>query len=278
MSNAYELMLKTNYRLILGENISDMEKRNITERLLAEKNTREQVLRFNAGMGFAGNADGGAGRMYPEFYIPPYNNGRKYRTILGQMPKTQILSANMYELEILRLLKIFAPDVPDAPEIDDMVCKTLVRLKNTCFGYQDDGKGECFDASLIVLRFLAAAAPNETMWIQSRIDNFKRHYDDKKRPRFCMWYYWLCLSELPLEIAESEIDMHKSAMLDWLRSKSCVINSDHDKTVHSVMLCILRNNISHYPEYRYIKDRFPYVNECDKCSNFDMIQQQTILS
>lgn len=272
MSNAYELMLKTNYRLILGENISDMEKRNITERLLAAKNTREQVQRFYAGIGFAGNA--GVGQMYPEFYIPPYNNGRKYRTILGQMPKTQIFSANMYELEILRLLKIFAPD---SPEINDMVCKTLLRLRNTCFGYQDDGKGECFDASLVVLRFLAAAAPNETMWIQSRIDNFKRHYDEKRRQRFCMWYYWLCLSELPLEIVGSEVDTHKSEMLDWLCNKSCVINSEHDKTVYSVMLCILRNNLSRYPEYRYIKDRLPYVNEYDKRLHFDMIQQLTIL-
>ena len=66
----------------------------------------------------------------------------------------------MYEREILRLRKILAPD---NPVINDIVCKTLVRLKTNCFVYQDDGKGECFDASLIVLRFLTAAASNETI-------------------------------------------------------------------------------------------------------------------
>ncbi len=269
MSDAYELMLKTNYRIILGENIVDAEKHNITERLLGAKSTREQVRRFYGGVGFAGNIEENASRMYPEFFIPPYNNGIKYRTVLGQMPKTQILSANMYELEILRLLKILAPD---NPEINDMVCKTLARLKTTCFGYQDDGKGECFDASLIVLRFLAAAAPNETIWIQSRIDNFNRHYAEKKRPRFCIWYYWLCMSELPFKMVETEIDMYRAEMLNWICNKSCVINSEHDKTFHSVILCILRNNISRYPEYRYIKDRLPYVNVCGKRLRFDMKQ------
>ena len=264
MSNAYDLMLQTNYRLISGENIGGEEKRDITERLLAAKNTGDRVQGFYGSFGLDGNTDGNVRRMYPEFFIPPYNNGKKYRTVLGQMPKTQILSANMYELEILRLLEILAPE---NPEIDDMVCKTLDRLKTTCFGYQDDGKGECFDTSLIVLRFLAVAAPNDTKWIQSRIDNFKRHYADKKRPQLCMWYYWLCLSELPSEMAEAELDIYRSEMLNWLYNKGSVFSNERNKTAHSVMLCVIRNILNRFPEYRY-RDCLPYVNDCDECPVF----------
>ena len=205
--------------------------------------------------------------MYPIFYIPPYNGGKKLKTVLNQTPKTQILSANMYELEILRLLCIFAPE---NTEVSNMIAKTLERLKTTCFGYTDDGVGECFDASLIVLRFLAAAAPNETEWIRGRIDNYNRHCKDKKRPWFSQWYYWLCLSELPFELAYPEIELYKDEMLNWLTKKSCVMNSESDRLIHPVILCILRNILAKYPEYAYIKTRQPCVSDKDGRLYFHM--------
>ena len=82
---------------------------------------------------------------------------------MGQTPKTQIFSVNMYELEILRLLCILAPD---NSEVKYMIDETVRRLKTTCFGFMDDGVGECFDTSLVVLRFIAAAAQDETEWIK----------------------------------------------------------------------------------------------------------------
>lgn len=264
---AYEVMIKTNHDLIKGGSFTEPQKRDIAQQLLSAKSTPEQANRFFIGVKFPNNTDSLGRRMYPEYFIPPYNDGKKYKTILNQTPKTHILSANMYELEILRLLYLFAPD---NFEISNMVKNALERLKTTCFGFADDGVGECFDASLVVLRFLAAVTANETTWIKSRIDNFKNHYSDKKRPWFCLWYYWLCLSELSFDITKSEIDKYKDEMLNWLKNKSCVMNSEHDKTIHPVLFCILRNNLARYPEYKFIKDCQPYVSEKDGRLYFDM--------
>jgi len=139
------------------------------------------------------------GAMYPQYYIPPYNGGKKLQTVIPMSPKTHILSANAYELEILRLLALFAPD---NPEVKEMVAKTLERLKNTCFGYQSCHVGECFHAGLIVLRFLAAAAPRETEWIKKQIDVYESHADDAKRHSGVNKYYLLCLSELKINRGE----------------------------------------------------------------------------
>ena len=57
------------------------------------------------------------------------------------------------------LHRIYAPD---NREVTDMIKDTHKRLKATCFGYMDDGVGECFDASLVVLRFITATAQDET--------------------------------------------------------------------------------------------------------------------
>jgi hypothetical protein len=58
--------------------------------------------RFYIGVRYPGNTDkNGSGRMYPEYFIPPYNDGKKYQTLIPMSPKTHILSANSYELEII---------------------------------------------------------------------------------------------------------------------------------------------------------------------------------
>ena len=271
---SYELMIKTNHDLIKDRRLSNSQINTVVKQFLSDKNTAEHTSDIERNI--FGNPNKNK-KMYPLFYIPPYNDGKKLKTILGQTPKTQILSANMYELEILRLLSIFAPD---NPEVADMIAKTLDRLKTTCFGYMDDGVGECFDTSLIVLRFLTAAAPDETEWIKSRIDNFNRHYKDKKRPWFSLWYYWLCLSELSYDLSYcgksydnlvySEIEKYKDELLNWLTNKSLVMNSENDKRIHPVIFCILRNILSNYPEYAYIKIRQPYINDKDGRLYFNM--------
>ena len=125
---AYELMIKTNHYLIKGGDLNEAQKRNIVSQLLNAKSTPEQARRFYIGVKFPDNTDSSGRHMYPLYFIPPYNDGKKYKTILGQTPQTHILSANMYELEILRLLYLFAPD---NAEIKEMTSKTLERLKTT---------------------------------------------------------------------------------------------------------------------------------------------------
>ena len=209
---AHELMVEVNHRLIRGEELKREEKTSIVRRLLQEQSTPEQAWRFYRGVNYPGNTDSSGRQMYPVFYIPPYNGGNKLKTVLDALLKTHILSANMYELEILRLLFLFAPD---NPEIKHMIDKTLERLKTACFAARDDGVGECFDASLIVLRFLAAVSQDRG-WMQSRIDNFHAHYKDKRRAKHVLWYFWLCLSELPLKLAAPEIVWYKREMIPWL--------------------------------------------------------------
>jgi hypothetical protein len=260
-------MIKTNHYLIKGGNLSGMHKASIVGQLLSARSKPEQAKRFNVAVTFPNNMDASGRRMYPAYYIPPYNDGKKLKTIFNQTPKTHILSANMYELEILRLLFLLAPENDD---IKVMISETLKRLKTTCFGYQDDGLGECFDASLVVLRFISAVTPNDTDWITSRIQNYNKHVSEKRRPWYVSWYYWLCLSEMPFETAEHEIDKYKDIMLNWLYNKSCVMNSEHDKVIHPVIISMLRNIIAKYPDYEYIKDREPYISEKDGRLHFDM--------
>ena len=97
------------------------------------------------------------------------NNGKKLITINGVMPKTQIFSANHYELEILRLLALWrvGDDV-----VDNMLQKTRERLANTCFG-KFCAAGECFEASIITLRFLSAAFPHEEKWMQKLVEGIR---------------------------------------------------------------------------------------------------------
>ncbi|MCL2547441.1 MAG: hypothetical protein FWE06_09735 [Oscillospiraceae bacterium] len=186
---AYELMTKTNHHLLNGGALTDVQKANIVRQLLAARNTPETTQRFYRGMRNPGNTDG----MYPLFYIPPYNDGKKYQTVIAMSPKTHILSANSYELEILRLLHIFAPHDAD---VCYMVGETLKRLKITCFGYKHCAVGECFETSIVVLRFLVAVAPTDTNWLKKQVSVFDKHYADKRRHGGVLKYYRLCLSEM----------------------------------------------------------------------------------
>ena len=261
-------MISTNHKIIqYGINsISTTEKNNISEFFLSSISSDFQAQKFYNSVKFPGNDVGGK-QMYPKFYIPPYNGGKKLKTVLNQTPKAHIFSANMHELEILRLLFLLSPN---ELKVKNMVESTLKRLKTTCFASENDGVGECFDTNLVVIRFLATVATNRADWINERINSFKSHFYDKKRPSFVIWYYWLCLSELPFSIAEDEIGKYKDEILNWLEHKSCVMNSDSDKRMHPVLLCILRNIMCRFNEYNYIKGRQPFINPANNRLIFNM--------
>lgn len=263
--NAYELMIKTNHYLIKGGSLTDSQKDDIVSHLLSAQTNPEQAIGFYKAVKCSHKGD--RQQIVPIFFHPPYNDGMKLKTIFNQTPKTHMFSANMYELEIIRLLQLFSPNNPMVREI---VEKTLIRLKSTCFGNSDDGVGECFDLSLVVLRFLATVAPKERLWIKSRIDNYNGHVGDTNRAWFAKWYFWLCLSELPYEMAESEINKYIDEIMPWLTTKSAVMNSKHDQTIHPVIICMLRNLMSRYPEYAHIKERQPYISKKDGRLHFDI--------
>lgn len=252
MGNAYRLTVETDHRLIKGEEISSQERADIAAALLQEAHPFTPV-----------QADGKR-EMYPVFYVP--GEGVKVRSLLGQTAKTKILAGNMFELEILRLLCLLASEDPKTALMRE---ETLRRLKTTCFGFMDDGQGECFDASLVVLRFLCAAAPEDTEWIKSRVENYNRHVDEKKRPWYSLWYFWLCLSEMPMEIAGPEIEKHRKNLEFQLR-RSLVMNHEPDRTVHPVILCMVRNLMARLPEYHWLKGRGVYTSPKDGRLRLDL--------
>jgi hypothetical protein len=264
--SVYRAVIETDRRLIRGETLADTEKASLAKLFMAARSTDKQKRRFYEGVRFPGNTDASGRHMYPEFFIPPYNGGKKLQTVLGQTPKTYIFSANMYELEILRLLTLLSLD----NAVSVMVEHTLERLRTTCFASENDGVGECFDTSLVALRFLGTCAPSETDWMRSRIASFYHRYPEKKRPWFSKWYFWLCLSELPDEVALPEIMRYRDEVLPWLTKKSCVMNSENDRAVHPVLLCMLRNMLARLPEFANIKTYQPYIDPRDGRLRFDI--------
>jgi len=258
---AHELMIKSNHYLLKGGKFTDAHKANLVRQFLSARSDEGTKQRFYKGVRYPGNADKtGGGHMYPMFFIAPYNGGKKLQTVIPMSPGTHILSANSYELEIIRLLHTFAPDNPD---VAAMVKATLHRLKTTCYGYNDCAVGECFHSALIVLRFLACAAPDDVEWIGKLIRFFRKHLDAKMGSKYVcanvIYYYWMCLSELPIEFARPEILRYTAQMTERLGS-SWLINTDRDRVNNPVIACVIRDALARLSGYAHIKDRKPYVS------------------
>jgi len=258
MNQTHALMLKTNHYLIKGGELTDAHKLTITNKLLAAKSTTEQVKRR---FGLKNKER----HMYPYSYVLPYNGGEKLVTILNQQPKTQILSMNSYELEILRLLNLLTPNNPDVKNMSD---QAFSRLKKTCFGNRGCGTGECYDAGLVSLRFLSTAAPSNEYWISNLINSYNAHAEKRKRSRYYgrdytryyIWYYWLCLSELPYELAGREINKYKNDMLA-IAKQGMTMYTEEDKILAAIKIHIIKNCISRLPEYESIRNIQPTEND-----------------
>lgn len=266
----YELMVKTNHYLIKGGELTDAQKGNIVRQLLDAKSTENNVKNFSKGVKapeylFELGQSNDNRKMYPLFYVPPYNEGKKFQTVIPMSPKTHILSANSYELEIIRLLYMFAPD---NLIVKDMVEKTLIRLKTTCFGYQDCHLGECFHSALIVLRFIGTVS-DDTGWMKKLVAFFNRYNGEIYRHGNTVWYYWLCLSELSYDIARPEVIRYKDEFYARL-NKSAALNNENSIIYQPILYCILRNCLCRLPEYEYLRNHQPYVSEKDKRLHFDV--------
>jgi len=211
-------MIKTNHYILKGGQLTDAHEANITRQLLAARHYGRKPKFIQEDP-----------NMYPQFFIPPFNDGKKLQTVIPMSPKTQILSANSYELEIIRLLHIFAQHNSD---VTYMVNETISRLKRTCFGNKNCVVGECFESGLLTLRFLSTVAPSQQKWIRNQISLFNSHYADKRRHSGVLKYFWLCLSEMPLDIAKPEIARHQDEILHQLaKSKDEVLTSTMKNTL-----------------------------------------------
>ena len=246
---AYELMIKTNHHLIRGGGYTDAEKVDIAQQLRAGRITDGRERTFDR-------------YAYPKFYIPPHNNGKKLQTVIPISPKTNIVADNAYEFEIIRLLHLFQPD----EEVAHIIEATLNRLKHTCFGYKSCHYAECFEAGMMVLRFLSFAATDDRDWIKKQITMYNNHFNDRRRHSGVQRYYWLILSDMPFEIAKPEIICQKEIIIEHLNRSYAIKNGNED-----VLLCVMRNTLVRLPEFSYIKDRKPYVDEKSGKLCFDMM-------
>jgi len=153
----------------------------------------------------------------------------------------------MYELEILRLLHLFAPDDCD---VRAMTEATLERLYHTCFGNEDDGVGECFDTNLVVIRYLCATSPHDLIRIRSRISVYERHRDEKTHPWYVEWYYRLCLSEAPYALSEQRIRDTLPSVQSWLtRENIAVPGRDADPTLLQAIARNMATRLRECPEF-----------------------------
>ena len=154
----YNILMETNRKEIFGTVFTEQEKKKVVERLLIGIACKEDIKKYKLRMRVNPYTD----KIYPNYYIPPYNENKKLPMINGKLPKTHILYANHCELEILRILFLFASE---NEQVKDMIDKTLTRLKNTCYGNKCP-KGECVATGKVVLRFLQTVCPEEKDWIE----------------------------------------------------------------------------------------------------------------
>jgi hypothetical protein len=157
-----------------------------------------------------------------------------------------------------------------------MLERTKKRLLTTCFGKFCE-TGECFEASLVTLRFIATTFPEEDIWMKQLLKGMKEHMNDRKRHSGVQFYYWLTLSELPLAIAAPEIKHYitnqevgsKHVSLPQLLNKSFTLQSDHDRYASPFGMYVMRNCLSRLEEYEYLKERKPYISDRDGRLHFD---------
>ena len=155
---SYRILIEVSQNEAEGEKYTDKEKQEIVEQLLNGMACKEDVKKYKLRMRVNPYTD----NIYPNYFIPPYNENKKLRLADGSLPKTNILYANYFELEILRILFQFAPE---NEMVQEMISNTLQRLKNTCYGNHCP-KGECVAAGKVVLRFLQTVCPEEKDWIK----------------------------------------------------------------------------------------------------------------
>ena len=138
-------------------------------------------------------------------YIEPfYVHSQKaelstFHTFNGYKPKTMLFYNNYCELELLRIAYLLGVLDEDKRWIYD---STKQRIQSNCFG-RFCPKGECFETSIAVLRFVATVFPEETEWIAMYLKQITETIlsGDKKIAYQTKLYYALTLCEMDTEEA-----------------------------------------------------------------------------
>lgn len=263
----YQILMELNRREVCGEAVSGREKQEAVSAFLEEISGKGDIMRYKKRMRTGSKADA----LYPSYYIPPYNGGKKLRLIQGYLPKTNLLYTNHYELEILRLLCLFAPE---NDTVNEMAEHTLHRLKNTCFG-NSCSQGECMTVGVSVLRFLAAARPDDLEWIDQLLNPLGEQFlsfgngQAAVQNGIPMSYLLMAFTDVHNEKTRSLIAQKKDWLLNllrrgWITGKLSNGKISEGDTYNLMGKYIIRNALGTLPEYEDISKHKIYVNSEDE--------------
>lgn len=261
----YEIIEKVNTKEIMGEEIRFEDKERIVSELLASVRSKDGA--DNNKPNIRHNAD--AENMYPVFFMPPHGK-KKHRLVQGFLPKTNILAANYYELESLRIMIKFAPN---NPQVKQMIEETTQRLKNTCFG-NFCMQGECLATGISVLRFLAAARPEDKEWISKLLMPLGELFDSFGSGQAAVQkgipvsYLLMAFTDINNDETRRLIENKKEWLLKllrqgWITGKLSNGKISEMDTYNLLYKYIIRNALGTLPEFRNIAEHEIYVDEKD---------------
>lgn len=263
----YRLLMEINRKATVGEEISGAEKEEAVAIFLNGICDKEDILKYKKRLRVNSETD----IIYPNYYIPPYNGNKKLRLVQGYLPKTNILYANHYELEIIRLLYMFAPE---NETVNEMVKNTLQRLKNTCFE-NSYTQGEYMVTAISVLRFLAATCPHDLEWIDRLLsplgDLFLSFGNGQAAIQngIPFSYLLMAFTDINNEKTKDLITQKKEWLLDllrrgWITGKLSNGKISEGDSYNLMMKYIIRNAIGTLPEYEDISKYEIYVSSKDE--------------
>lgn len=263
----YQILMEMNRKAIFAEKISDMEKERTVSILLSGVGSREDILKYKKHNRVNVETD----HIYPNFYVPPYNGNKKLRLVQGYLPKTNILYANHFELEILRLLYLFAPE---NKKVNEMIDVTLQRLKNTCFG-NSCTQGECMATGISVLRFLSITNPDDLEWIDrllSPLGNTFLSFGNGQaatQKGIPLSYLLMAFADINNEKSRDFISRKKEWLLNllrrgWITGKLSNGKISEGDCYNLMGKYIIRNALGTLPEYEDISKFVIYVSSEDE--------------
>ena len=263
----YKILMEMNRKMVFGEEITDAEKEEAVSVLLSGVCGKEEVSKYKRRMKVKAETD----KTYPDYYIPPYNGNKKLRLIQGYLPKTNILYANHYELEMLRLLDMLAPK---NQIVEEMVKNTLQRLRGTCFG-NSCTQGECLTTGISVLRFLAVVQPDNTEWIDKLLNPLGTLFlsfgngQAAIQQGIPMSYLLMVFTDINNEKTRGWIIQKKEWLLEllrrgWITGKLSNGKISEGDTYNLMGKYIIRNAIGTLPEYQDVSKHKIYVNSSDE--------------
>lgn len=261
-----EMLCELNRKEQFGETITPEEKATAVSIFLKGRNTPEEIIQYKKRMRVNPKTD----YIYPDYYLPPCHRGKKLRLVQGHLPKTNILYANHYEAEILRLLVKFAPE---NAAVRDMVCHTLERFRKTCFG-NFCTQGECTATGICVLRLLAAVQPVDEMWLDKLLAPLGEIFlsfgtgQAASQQGIPLTYLLMAFTDIDSEKTRDLLSRKKEWLTlllkrGWLTGKLSNGKISEGDTYNLLYKYIIRNALCTLPDSPAKEDYRIYVNEAD---------------